>query len=75
MCDGVLLTQGKAQLRKTVVLRRFKCFTFQALQLNANGVVIAIGSAAILRHASVPSPIVAADKLPNTSGAFNEKVR
>jgi len=46
--DGVLLFQGLAKLRQTVVLGSFKSFTFQTLQFNANRVVVAVAAPAVV---------------------------
>ena len=75
MRDGVVLFQSVAKLRQTFVLGNFKSVTFQALQFNANRVVIAIAAATVMRCARMPSAIVAADKLPYFSLALNEEMR
>lgn len=73
--NGVALGQGVAKLGEAVVLCIFKKLAIQAFQLNANAVVIAVGTASVSRSACVPSALVATDKLPEFARSLNEKMR
>ena len=71
--QGVALDQMATQLPKGFVLGGLECETLQAFQLNADGVVVAVGPTAIKRLASVPGALVAVDKLPEPTIALNKK--
>jgi hypothetical protein len=62
-------------LYQLIVLRGFKFIAFQAFQLNANGIVVAVAAAPVARDARMPSTLLATDKLPNFASALDEEVR
>lgn len=64
-----------AQAGQCFVLRRFKDASFQAFEFNANRVVIALVLPPVSGLAGMPCTVVAADKLPKSAGAADEKVR
>lgn len=75
VCNGIVLAQGGAQPSQAFVLQRLEGLTLQAFKLDADGIVIAIVSAAVFGRACMPSSIVATHKLPHGAIAFNEKMR
>ena len=72
--DGVVGSQGLAQLLQGLVLGGIKLPAFQTFELNANRKIIAVAAPAPLRCARVPSAVVAAHKLPHHALACDEEV-
>jgi len=62
--DGIGACNGFAQTGQAFVLSGLKGLALQAFQLNADGVVVAIGAPPVFGLACVPGPVIAADKLP-----------
>lgn len=56
-------------------MRVFKAVTFQAFELDAHRVVVAVAAAPVMRLARVPCPVVGADKLPKGAIAPDIKMR
>ena len=63
MGNGAVKLQGLAKLAQLCVLSLFKCFTLQAFQFYADGVIVALVSAPVLRLACMPSAVIDTDKL------------
>ncbi len=72
--DGVMAAQCGAQTSEIFVLLVFEGVAFEPLEFNANRMVIAVLLTPISRLASMPSAVVATDKLPNFARPLNEKV-
>ncbi len=75
VCNGIVLAQGGAKPAQAFVLQRLEGFTLQAFKLDADGIVIAIVSAAVGGRACMPRSVVATDKLPHRAIALYKKVR
>lgn len=65
--DGVVLPDVPTQFGQAPVLCVFKSITLEALEFNADRVVIAIASPAVLGLPRMPGAVIAADKLPQRS--------
>ena len=74
MLDREALQQGRTQAGKCLVLGCGKVLAFETLELNADRVVVAIGTAAVVRDAGVPGAVFTTDKLPKLAGAPNIEV-
>jgi len=74
MGNGAVKLQGLAKLAQLCVLSLFKCFTLQAFQFYADGVIVALASAPVLRLACMPSAVIDTDKLPKGTVAPDIKV-
>jgi len=73
--NRILMQEAGAQVRQSGVLRRLKGLALQALEFNADTVIVAVGSTTVAGNTGVPSSVVAADKLPDRPAALNEEVR
>ena len=73
--DRVARSDVLAQRSQRAVLRRFKVEAFEAFQLDADGVVIAIVAAPVAGRACMPGALVAIHKLPQRPRARDKKVR
>ena len=74
MRDGITLCQVMAQGCQSGVLDVFKTVSFQAFQLNAYRVIIALAASPVERCARMPCPLIAVHKLPEAAIACNEKM-
>ena len=75
MCNGVVLPDVPAKFGQAPVLRVFESITLEALEFNADRVVIAIASPAVLRLPRMPGAVIAADKLPQGAVAAYVEMR
>ena len=73
--DGVVFLQGLAKLVQLRVLCVLKQISLKAFEFDADRVVVAIAAPTVFGCPSVPSAVVGADKLPQTTIAADEKVR
>ncbi len=73
--DGVVLPDFLAKFGQAPVLCVFKSITLKAFKLNADRVVIAIGSSTVLGLPCMPGAVIAADKLPQRPVTAYVKVR
>lgn len=72
--DGVALNDGCTQACERFVLTIFKVVTFDALQFDADGVVVAVVPSQMAGDAGVPRPVIATDKLPEVAIAADIEV-
>ena len=63
-----------AQLSQGLVLRGLEALALQALQLDANGVVVAVAAPPVAGVAGMPGPVVGADTLPEAAVSTDKKV-
>ena len=73
--DRVMQKQRSTDAAQGLVLCSFKQPAFQTFEFYADGVVVAVAPAAITGLASVPSPIIAADELPQCARPGDKKMR
>ena len=76
-CDigyGITLGQGWHQDCERRVLGRLERVAFQSFELNADRVIIAVVSPAVVRLTCMPGPVIATDKLQNLATAPHIKV-
>ncbi len=73
--NRIVLHEAGAQVGQSGVLRRLKGLTLQALQFDADAVIVAVGTTSVAGNTGVPGAVVTADKLPDHPAALNEKVR
>ena len=71
---GIVLENGGAQTAQGFVLAVFKKAAFDALEFDANGIIIALASSAIRGDSRMPRALVTADELPQFSIAPNIEV-
>ena len=74
MGNGVMLRDGWAQHLQCFVLRGFKQFALQALQLDTYRVVVAVVAPTVTRSAGVPGSCIATDKLPDFTPPLDIKM-
>jgi len=74
VCNRIVVGQRGAQGAEGFVLVGFKSLAIQALQFNANGEIVAIVLAVEARHPGMPSPVIAADQLPQLALSADEKM-
>ena len=75
MRNRVVLLQRSTHTDQGVVLRKFEAVALQTLQLNADGIVIAVVAPLKIRLASMPGTVIATHKLPQFAIATDIKVR
>ena len=74
MRDGVALTQCRAQGAQGFVLGRLKGFAFQAFELDADRVVVALLAPTVAGNARMPGLVLATDELHQLTTASYHKV-
>jgi hypothetical protein len=75
VADGKSQANVVAQLGQGEVLGWLEGVPLEAFQLDAHRIVIAIVAASVRRFPCMPSPVMAADKLPKCPIAADKKVR
>jgi hypothetical protein len=73
--DGVILPDVPTKFSQAPVLCVFKSIPLKTFKLNADRIVVAIGSPAVLGLPRMPGAVIAADKLPQGTVAAYVKVR
>ena len=74
MGNGVAQCQVLARLRQGCVLCRLEVQAFQAFELNAHRVVVALRAASVAGAPGVPGALVAIDKLPQCAFTGDEEM-
>lgn len=72
--QGVMAAQLGAQLRELHILHGLEGLAFKAFEFDADGEVVAVGSATPLRGAGMPSPGPCGRKLLHMAAAANHKM-
>ena len=72
--DRVMVMQILAKAGQLHILGLSKHIAFQALQLDADRVVVALGAPAVFGLSGMPSPVLCADKLDQSAITSNEKM-
>lgn len=72
--DGVTLCNVVADPDQGLVLSGFEGEALQALQFNADGIVVALAPATVDRLPCMPGSLIAVHKLPQCTGALDEKM-
>ena len=75
MCNGIVPMQVQAQPTQLLILGVLEHIALQALEFNPDRVVIALGASSVFGLASMPGPIVCADKLPQAPVTPDIEVR
>ena len=75
MDHWIHILERSAKACQGFVLCGLKGPAFQALQFDADGVVVAIAAPPVTGHASVPGPMFTADKLPQLATSPNIEMR
>ena len=75
MRNRIVRHEGRTQPRQGFVLHLFKGMAFEAFQLNAYGVIVAVDPAPVARLPGMPGACIAADKLPQLAQATDKKMR
>ena len=73
--DRVAPDQCLAQSGEALVLGRLKPFALQAVEFNADGVVVAVVASAVMGTTGVPRAVVTADELPKFTVSTDIEVR
>src|SRR6476661_6088425 len=71
--DRIAPRQRLEQRQQRVVLRRLERAAFEALQLDADRVVVAVGAALPLRGAGMPGALIAGDELQQFAVATDDE--
>lgn len=74
MGDRMVVMQVLAKVGQLHILSLCKHIAFQALQLDADRVVVALGAPAVFRLSGMPGPVLGADKLDQSPITANEKM-
>src|SRR5687767_5778018 len=73
--DRVALRDGRQQALQRFVLPGFEGLAFQALELDADRIVVAVVAAAPARGSGVPGPRITVDELPQLAVAPHIEMR